>query len=602
MISGFSLFIDVAPVALVIVVASLVVLVPYLKDAAARSLFWYLWCVTLLLAANCAELIAPPGFWTLTFAKIEYISYAYIPAAWLWFSLRYTNWLDKLSRTSLMAAIFVPAILVVLVFTNDWHRLMWPHIAYLESEGLSVLRADHGPIFWALWAYSWLLLGAGSLIVFRSHFSGQMLYKKQSLWILGGMLMPGITNTVYVFHLIPGLQKDFTPVGYALSGCCFLAGMYVHRLLWIMPVTRGVIIQDLKMGILVLDRHGWIVDHNKAADDLCALRAVTVGTHSTEYPALVELFSSSGYIPGGKMTERRSGEMSWNGVQIAWTIQPANKAASGVLYTLEDISSQYELRNDIDKIKNEFINQEKLAVVGRLTAGLAHEINNPLGYLKSDVRSLDLLIRREFSGREDRQAAEILDISQGITDGLDRIENVIKTMLAFSRQGKVDAPFVEYRIQEGADMALEIMKHELRGTADVRREYGPTPTVFAQKTEVNQVIFNILSNALRAIKERTGEEGFKGVITIRTGPTDGGVFCEISNNGTPMPETTRKRLFELFFTTKPEQLGHGLGLNLSKEIIELRHRGTLTLVSPDPVTFRIELPHGEEKNTGPAYT
>jgi signal transduction histidine kinase len=69
-----------------------------------------------------------------------------------------------------------------------------------------------------------------------------------------------------------------------------------------------------------------------------------------------------------------------------------------------------------------------------------------------------------------------------------------------------------------------------------------------------------------------------------------------------MPETTRKRLFELFFTTKPEQLGHGLGLNLSKEIIELRHRGTLTLVSPDPVTFRIELPHGEEKNTGPAYT
>jgi hypothetical protein len=180
------------------------------EDAAARSLFWYLWCVTL-----CLRQTAPNSSRRrLLDADVRenriYLLCLY-PAAWLWFSLRYTNWLDKLSRTSLLAAIFVPAILVVLVFTNDWHRLMWPHIAYLESEGLSVLRADHGPIFWALWAYSWLLLGAGSLIVFRSHFSGQLLYKKQSLWILGGMLMPGITNTVYVFHLIPGLQKDFTP-------------------------------------------------------------------------------------------------------------------------------------------------------------------------------------------------------------------------------------------------------------------------------------------------------------------------------------------------------------------------------------------------------
>jgi signal transduction histidine kinase len=602
MTTGFALFVDVAPVALVVSAASLVILIPYLKEGAARSLFWYQCCVALLLVSNCAELIAPPGFWTLTFAKIEYVAYTYIPVSWLWFCLRYTNWLDKLKNAHLLSAIFGPAILVALVFTNDWHGLMWPNVRFFESEGLSVLRADHGPLFWALWAYSWILLGAGSIIVFRSHFSGQMLYKKQSLWILAGMILPGITNTVYVFHLVPGIRKDFTPVGYALSGFCFLAGMYIHRLIWIMPVTRGVIIQELKLGILVLDRHGWIVDHNTSADELLELREITVGRHSTEYPSLVQLFMVSAYIPGSKLTERRSGEMLWDGKPLAWTIQPANKTANGVLYTVEDISAQYELRNDIDKIKNEFINQEKLAVVGRLTAGLAHEINNPLAYLKSDVRSLDLLIRRDFTGRDDRQSAEILEISNGITGGLERIENVIKTLLSFSRQGKVDAPFVEYRIQDGADMALEIMKHELRGTAEVKKEHGATQAIYAQKTEVNQVIFNILSNALRAIKERSGEEGFKGVITIRTGATDNGVFCEISNNGTPMAEETRKRLFELFFTTRPEQLGHGLGLNLSREIIEIRHHGKLTLVSADPVSFRIELPRGEEKTSGESYT
>jgi len=206
------------------------------------------------------------------------------------------------------------------------------------------------------------------------------------------------------------------------------------------------------------------------------------------------------------------------------------------------------------------------------------------------VRSLQVLVERSYRARGETDAGEIITITRGITEGLDRIENVIRSLLSFSRQGKLTSSRESYDLHAGIDTTLDIMHYEYQSVSGIQKQYGDLPLLHAEKNEINQVLFNIFTNALQAIKDRKKREDFVALIKIRTGACGSAVYCEIENNGTPITPEVRDRLFELFFTTKPENWGTGLGLNLSRDIIEHRHHGKLELVSIDPVIFRIELP------------
>lgn len=588
---GFTLFVAIAPVAAIIMILSIILILPYRKEPAAQALLWFLFFVCWLLLTNTAELIAPVGFYTLTFAKLEYLSYVYIPVVWLSFCLRYTGWITYTNKKVLLAAIGIPALLFCLVLTNDIHHLLWSHIAYIESQSFSVLKPQYGPLYWILFASSWSLTIFGTIIIISSHLTGHKLYHSQSLWILAGAILPGLANIINLSRIIPGLNKDFTPIAYALSAGCFLAGMYFHRLFWVMPIARGVIFQNLDIGILVLDPQGWIIDHNQKFDTLFNLPNICIGISYTENLPLRQLLTEAKYSTGKEFDSTKNGQFKWNESTYSYSIQPVNQWSKGIILTVADISWQVQIQADMTRIKEEFIHREKLASVGQLTAGLAHEVSSPLSYLKNDIRSLEHTIKNIFKNTDNPEQKEIINLTKGISEGLERIENVIRTLLSFSRQGRAEPAYEEYNLRSGIDTTLEIMQGELQDVAEVVKVYGETPIIQAQKDEINQVLFNILSNALQAIKERIAIENINGRITIRTGMSDSKVFCEIENNGTPITPEIRVRLFELFFTTKPENWGTGLGLNISKEIIEQRHHGNLFLVSIDPVIFRFELPY-----------
>lgn len=589
--SGFRLFINLVPVAILLMGASFFTIYPYRKEPAAKALIHYLILVTWLIVTNTAEMCAPTDFLTLTFAKLEYISYLYLPVTWLSFCLRYTGWITYANPKLLIPAIVIPAIFFLLVLTNDWHGLLWREVYFVRSEGFSVLRPVHGPLFWLLCAYSWSFLLIGSLLVFRSFVSEQKLFYRQSFWILAGALLPAIANLINLTKIIPGLKKDFTPLGFALSGVFFLAGIYLYRLFWVMPVARGVLLQELDIGILVLDDHGWIIDHNKKTDEMFGIKAISAGCHCEEFPALKDLLAAARFVPGMSQTIVKSGQMKWNDATLSWSIQTAGPSSREIIIIVEDISDQVRLEKEMNQIKQELINREKLATVGRLTAGLAHEINNPVGYLKSDIRSMETLFEKYSENSDRPEAKEIREICTGLSEGLEHIESVIRSLLSFSRQEAIDAKFEPYNLYTGIDTTLEIMKYEYGETIQIRKEYGEVPIIQALKTEINQVLLNLLTNAVHAIRERAAAEAnYAGLIIIRTGRTGSAVWCEIENNGPPIKEENRKRVFDLFFTTKPETWGTGLGLNISRDIIEHRHGGKLLLKSIDPVIFRIELP------------
>lgn len=592
--TGFALFVDMAPAMVAILIACLVVFYPLRKDRTAASLIAYLAFVSLLLAANTAELYAPPGPITLLFAKLEYLPYSAIPGTWLAFCLNYTGWITKKSRRLKAAAIAAPVMIFATVMTNGWHHLFWKEIAYIEDGPLSVLHATHGPAFWIAFSYNWLCIALGAGIVFFSYFSGKRLFRIQTLWIIAGTLIPGITNLIYVFRLAPGIAKDFTPIGFALSGLFFLAGSYFHGLLWVMPVARGALLQELGVGILAIDRNGRIIDHNSATDRMFAIDELAAGKPASRYPLLAAFLASDELSAG--TGERRNAAATLNGrfemgdMTLIWRMQEQESGRQGRVFVFEDISGQAALEANIQKMKAEFANREKLVSIGQLTAGLAHEINNPLGYLKSDVRSLETLVERKFPASDDKDIKEIVSISGGISEGLDQIGKVVSTLLAFSRQGSTNVPPENFNLHEGIDAMLEIMRVDWRDIAEIRKDYGAIPEIYVRKHEINQVIFNILKNALQAIRELPQQDGRRRLVQIRTGFENGRIWCEIENNGPPIPEAAANRIFDLFFTTKRELLGTGLGLNYSRDIIEHRNHGKLFLASSDPVVFRMELP------------
>lgn len=619
--NGFWLFIDAASVAFLAILTGAVALVPYRREPAARSLIGYLLLVAWLLATSVLELVAPTGPETVFFAKLEYISYIYIPLAWLSFCFRFTGWFGWTNKHLWKISFFAVLPLFAIVMTNEWHGLLWREIAFVEADGLSVLRPVHGPFFWCLVAFNWVYIAGGTLVVFRSFFFGQRLYFRQSLWILAGVLFPGILNVMNLADLFPSLEKDFTPIGHALSGIFFLTGMYIHRLFWIMPVARSVILQDLEIGILVLDRKGFITDHNRSVDVLLGLPTVAVGKQALAFPELQRFLSLCGLEPARADEGPEGGIIAWDERYISWNRQATHDPMHGTIIAAKDVSDQVALQNEMSMMKNEFIKREKLATIGRLTAGLAHEINNPLAYTVANVRSLRRIAERSAESGKAPDGADVLEIAKDVEAGLDRIGNVVSTLLSFSRQGTLDIEFSEYDLQAGIDSTLEFIRYELRGAIDVSRDYSEIPLISACKNEINQVLFNILANAVHAIRGLDGRGGFAlgddvlgipdgpggerdaprqgGKITVRTGMEGERVWCEIGNDGPPIPEEHRDRVFELFFTTKTEKWGTGLGLNLCRDIVEHHHHGRLILASANPVVFRMELPIAQRHPAGP---
>ncbi len=234
------------------------------------------------------------------------------------------------------------------------------------------------------------------------------------------------------------------------------------------------------------------------------------------------------------------------------------------------------------------IRHEKLASIGQLSAGIAHEINNPLGYLKSNITTLKRRIG--MTGARSPVAPDMDDIIGDIQEGLDRITNVVRSLLDFARP-QSEEEIELYDIHEGIETSLQVARNSFKNPARIDKDYGEVPEIECRGSEINQVILNLITNASSAIAAAYPEGDAQGVITLRTRFDGSTVTFDISDNGTPVPETDREKIFEPFYTTKKPGDGTGLGLSVSRHIVNERHNGNLILLeSGETTTFRMELP------------
>ncbi|MGE5467594.1 MAG: hemerythrin domain-containing protein [Ignavibacteria bacterium] len=266
------------------------------------------------------------------------------------------------------------------------------------------------------------------------------------------------------------------------------------------------------------------------------------------------------------------------------------------------------LLKKMEEAQNQILQSEKMAAIGQLAAGVAHEINNPIGFVNSNLGTLKSYVERLLGLIDlyDRCIAEnperapelmaaranadldflredIVALLGESREGLDRVKKIVKDLKDFSHVD--EAELQEADINAGLESTLNVVWNELKYKAEVVREYGQLPPVRCIAGQINQVFMNLLVNAAQAIESH-------GTITVRTGRDGEYVWVDVVDTGRGMTPEVRKRVFEPFFTTKPVGKGTGLGLSLSYDIVVKKHGGRFDVDSEPGVgtTFRVWLP------------
>jgi PAS domain S-box-containing protein len=292
----------------------------------------------------------------------------------------------------------------------------------------------------------------------------------------------------------------------------------------------------------------------------------------------------------------------------------------------EAIEKAYkELKKANDDLKNmqyQIIQSEKLASIGQLAAGVAHEMNTPIGFTASNFETLEKYIDKfktlldmyvkladeipnidknqiMTKSAEIKKAADEMKMDFVLGDigvlfeeskeGISRVTTIIKNLKDFSRIDQVES-YDEFDIRKGMEATLNVARNTIKYHADVTVESSDIPQVLCSAGQINQVFLNIIVNAAQAIESQQKET--MGSIKIKISSTDTHVVCEIEDDGPGIPQEYIKKIYDPFFTTKPAGKGTGLGLAVSYDIIVNKHKGELLVDSEvgKGTKFTIKLP------------
>jgi len=281
-----------------------------------------------------------------------------------------------------------------------------------------------------------------------------------------------------------------------------------------------------------------------------------------------------------------------------------------------------DLNEQLGKAQQQLVQSEKMASIGQLAAGVAHEINNPIGYIFSNFGTLQSYLDNLFAMLDAYQQAEgsiaspevaerlrsmrhqvelgflredIPSLMQESKEGIVRVRHIVQDLKDFSRLD-TQQDWVWANLHQGIDSTLNIVANEVKYRAEVVREYGDLPDIECLPLQINQVVMNLVVNAAQAIGAQ------RGSIKLCTGREGENVWLTVSDNGSGIAQENLGRIFDPFFTTKPVGKGTGLGLSLAYGIIQ-KHHGRIEVDStPGKGTcFRITLPirHPPEQETRP---
>ncbi|HVD97158.1 MAG TPA: 7TM diverse intracellular signaling domain-containing protein [Cytophagaceae bacterium] len=484
-------------------------------------------------------------------------------------------------------------------------KLLWPENMWLASHGLYIVAS----------------LGSSAIVIFMNRFLNMKYYTPRlrigvyiivSIYtaaILAALVdqqsisynlidINGILITFFsLFVAIKISIKGYKPARYFLLGwTAFLIGVlvFVLRSFGVFPYNNftnytmpiGSAVEVIMLSLALADRIN-VFKKEKEESQAQALEALRENER---------IIRTQNIVLEGKVEERTSA---------------LKKSNSELMTTLTELK----------QTQSQLVNAEKMASLGQLTAGIAHEINNPINFVVSNVKPLQRDIEdihelvnkyQDLKNGEQLQEKieeinkfrkeidydyikeEISGLLKGIEEGASRTADIVKGLRVFSRLDENDLK--KTNIVDGIESTLTLLNPELSGSIDVVKNYNKIPDIECFPGKMNQVFMNILNNAIFAIKANKDRKE-KGKLVISTSADDKYVTISIKDNGTGMTEEVKTKVFEPFFTTKDVGKGTGLGMSITFSIIE-DHHGLIELNSEygQGTEFVIKLPVKQGNN------
>ncbi len=318
------------------------------------------------------------------------------------------------------------------------------------------------------------------------------------------------------------------------------------------------------------------------------------------------------------ITERVASEQA-----LEQAFAEAHKLAEEVAASRDVVQRQKaeleEAYHQLQESQAQLLQREKMASIGQLAAGVAHEINNPMGFISSNLGTMAKYTDRlsEFiavqgqavescCGNTSAAATELADQRKRLKidyilndvgnlikeslDGAERVRKIVQGLKSFSRLDQAEVQAAD--INECLESTINIVWNELKYKAEVKKEYGELPKTVCNPQQLNQVFMNLLVNAAQAIEKH-------GTITVKTWADPTWVYVSVSDTGSGIPKDKISRIFEPFFTTKEVGKGTGLGLSIAYDIVVKKHKGTIEVQSEEGKgsTFTLRVPLVDQGNS-----
>ena len=342
----------------------------------------------------------------------------------------------------------------------------------------------------------------------------------------------------------------------------------------------------------------WLLQHIMGVDfrmakEIQALQAGASPEEATRQAAA--LVSRSGDVMLGALNQLYS-KIGEKTVEVMQTNQALEREREALRQLNEQLEQRVEQRTAaLESAQRKLLQAEKMASVGQLAAGVAHEINNPIGFVNSNLGTLQKYVvnlnkvlaayAQAETGMGANALAEVAGVKRAVDlpylledipnllkesqDGLTRVKRIIQDLLDFSHED--ESTWQLTSLESGMDSTLNVAMNEIKSKAEVVKEYAGLPEVECLPSQINQVFLNLLKNATEAIDSQ-------GVITIRDGVQGNEVWVEIADSGKGIASDHLKQIFDPFFTTKPIGNGTGLGLSVAYGIVQ-KHGGRIEVHS-----------------------
>ena len=512
----------------------------------------------------------------LVFNNSGYIGVMSVPVAWFLFSSRYTRGAKSVRWWKTLLLCIIPLTAVLLVWTNDWHHLMW-HDEHLTTSGpFLVTVKTYGPLFWVAAIHNYILTITGAVILIWRLFFETLLYRKQAIVCTIAVSLPLIWNIIFVFNLVPLPRKDLSPAVMAISGIAIVLGLIRFRLFKAVPFAHRFVFEQLNDGVFVFDAHDHLLEANPVALKMAGLDRNAIGKKlkdlSFQSPLLERITLSQPSCTD--LMLKAAGKECYYEQEIVPMYD--NKEQAGWLAILHDITQRKQMEKERLEMERKAQNAARLATIGEMAASIAHEINNPL---TPALGFSELLMQRDLP----EDIAADLDI---IHQSTARAADVTKRLLSFARQSKPMRRLCS--MNEIIESTLHLRAYHLQ-TSNVKvfmeldAEIQP---IIADAGQLQQVFLNIIMNAEYVMGQSRG-----GNFLIKTEKAEDIIRIYFKDDGPGIAKENLETIFLPFFTSRKSGEGTGLGLSICRDIVS-EHKGKIYAESEPGkgAAFIIELP------------